>query len=93
MRNVIKKYSAGFMSFNPNARNFLLLTFLMSFAQSIFGLVFNLYILKLGYTLDFLGTLGAIPSLTVAALAIPLAIFCSATPHWMKREGNSFSNK
>ncbi|MDO8805742.1 MAG: MFS transporter [Elusimicrobiota bacterium] len=78
MRNIINNYIAGFKAFNPNARNFLLLTFLMSFAQSIFGLVFNLYILKLGYTRDFLGTLGAIPSLAVAALAILLAIFCGA---------------
>ena len=80
MRTLIKNYIAGFKAFSLNAKNFLLLTFLMSFAQSIFGLVFNLYILKLSYTRDFLGTLGAIPSLTVAALAIPLAIFCSAFP-------------
>lgn len=80
MRAIIKNYLAVFRAFSPNARNFLLLTFLMSFAQSIFGLVFNLYILKLGYTRDFLGTLGAIPSLTVAALAIPLAVFTGAMP-------------
>ncbi len=68
------------MAFGADARNFLLLTFLMSFAQSVFGLVFNLYILKLGHTRDFLGTLGSIPSLTVAVLAIPLAVFCAAFP-------------
>jgi len=80
MRDIVDNYISGFRAFGSNARNFLLLTFLMSFAQSVYGLVFNLYILKLGYTLDFLGTLGAIPSLTVAALAIPLAVFCSAFP-------------
>jgi MFS family permease len=80
MRTIVKNYISGFRAFGPNARNFLLLTFLMSFAQSIFGLVFNLYILKLGYTRDFLGTLGAIPSLAVAALAIPLAVFCGNIP-------------
>lgn len=80
MRNVIKNYLAVFKAFSPNARNFLLLTFLLSFAQSIFSLVFNLYILKLGYTRDFLGTLGAIPSLTVAGLAIPLAVFTGSVP-------------
>jgi MFS family permease len=78
MREILKNYLAGYRAFSPNARNFLLLTFLLSFAQSIFNLVFNLYILKLGYTRDFLGTLGAIPSLGVAALAIPLAIFCGS---------------
>ena len=78
MRDTIKNYTAGFMAFTPDARRFLLLTFFMSFAQSVFGLVFNLYVLKLGYTRDFLGILGAIPSLTVAALAVPLAIFCGS---------------
>jgi MFS family permease len=80
MKNFINNYIAGFKAFSPNARNFLLLTFLMSFAQSVFGLVFNLYILKLGYTRDFLGTLGAIPGLSIAALAIPLAVFCGSLP-------------
>ncbi len=78
MRNTIKNYSAGFRAFKPNAKHFLALSFLLSFAQSIFGLVFNLYILQLGYTRDFLGTLGAIPNLAVAALAIPLAVFCTS---------------
>ncbi len=80
MRNFINNYIAGYKAFSANARNFLLLTFLMSFAQSVFGLVFNLYILKLGYTRDFLGTLGAIPGLSIAALAIPLAVFCGSLP-------------
>ena len=80
MRDIIKNYAAVLRDFSPNARRFLLLTFLMSFAQSVFSLVFNLYILDLGYTRDFLGILGAIPSLTVAALAIPLAVFCAAFP-------------
>ena len=80
MKTVVKNYIAGFKAFSPNAGNFLLLTFLMSFAQSVFGLVFNLYILELGYTRDFLGTLGAIPNLAVAVLAIPLAVFCGAFP-------------
>ncbi|MHB0995162.1 MAG: MFS transporter [Elusimicrobiales bacterium] len=80
MKDILGNYAAVFRAFNPDARRFLLLTFLMSFAQSVFALVFNLYILDLGYTRDFLGTLGAIPSLTIAALAIPLAVFLSALP-------------
>lgn len=78
MRSVIKRYSEDFRSFQPDARNFLILSFLQAFAGSIFGLVFNLYVLELGYTRDFLGTLGAIPGLTIAALSIPLALFCSS---------------
>ena len=74
------KYLAAFHELSPNARRFLALSFLLAFAQSMFGLVFNLYILKLGYTRDFLGLLGSMPSLAVAALSVPLALACSRFP-------------
>ncbi len=74
---MLDSYAAGYRSFHPDARRFLVLSFLQAFAGNIFGLIFNLYVLELGYTRDFLGTLGAIPGLTIAALAIPLALFCS----------------
>jgi len=77
MKKILDSYAAGYRSFHPDARRFLALSFLQAFAGNIFSLVFNLYILELGYTRDFLGTLGAIPGLTIAALAIPLALFCS----------------
>ncbi|HNW44640.1 MAG TPA: MFS transporter [Elusimicrobiales bacterium] len=74
------KYLAVFSALRPNARRFLALSFLLAFAQSMFGLVFNLYILKLGYDRDFLGLLGSLPTLAVAALAVPLALACSRMP-------------
>ncbi|MDD2805712.1 MAG: MFS transporter [Elusimicrobiales bacterium] len=77
MKKFINSYYLGYKGFHPDARRFLVLSFLQSFAGNIFGLVFNLYVLKLGYTRDFLGTLGAIPGLTIAALSIPLAVFCA----------------
>ena len=77
MRRILKTSLAGFRAFQPNARRFLAMSFLMAFAQSVFGLVFNLYILQLGYTRDFLGSMGALPSMTLAALAVPLAVICS----------------
>lgn len=77
MKKLFTDYAASYRSFHPDARRFLVLSFLLAFAGNIFSLIFNLYILELGYTRDFLGTLGAIPGLTIAALAIPLALFCS----------------
>ncbi|HBA61541.1 MAG TPA: hypothetical protein DCZ92_12140 [Elusimicrobia bacterium] len=71
------KYAASFRAFQPNARRLLALSFLLAFAQNVFSLVFNLYILKLGYDRDFLGALGSLPMLAVAALAVPLALTCS----------------
>ncbi|MCX5785722.1 MAG: MFS transporter [Elusimicrobia bacterium] len=77
MRDIFKKSFATLCAFQPNARRFLAMSFLLAFAQSVFGLVFNLYILKLGYNRDFLGSLGALPSLTLAVLSVPLALMCS----------------
>ncbi|MBI5743958.1 MAG: MFS transporter [Elusimicrobia bacterium] len=80
MKDILKNYAAALRAFRPNARRFLAFTFLLSLAQSVYGLVFNLYILKTGYTMDFVGTLGAIPGLTVAALSIPLAVLTAGLP-------------
>ena len=80
MNLYLGKYQAAFRALQPNARRFLALSFLLAFAQSMFGLVFNLYILKLGYTRDFLGLLGSLPTLAVAALAVPLALACARFP-------------
>lgn len=77
MKELLKDYAAAYRAFHPDARRFLVLSFLQAFAGNVFGLVFNLYVLELGYSRDFLGTLGAIPGLTIAGLAIPLALFCS----------------
>lgn len=80
MTDIIKSYAAVFKAFSPNAKRFLALTFLAALAQSAYGLVFNLYILKTGYTMDFVGVLGAIPGLTIAATAIPLALLTAGVP-------------
>ena len=74
---LLSQYTAAFRGFQPNARRFLVLSFLLAFAQNAFALVFNLYILKLGYSRDFMGSLGSLPMLVVAALAVPLALTCS----------------
>lgn len=80
MRDLIKNYAAAYRAFQPNAKRFLIFSFLLSLAQSVYGLIFNLYILQSGYTMDFVGVLGAIPGLTVAALAIPMAVLTAGMP-------------
>lgn len=80
MNNIVGNYIAAFKALKPNARRFLAFTFLISLGQSVYGLVFNLYILKAGYTMDFVGVLGSIPGLTIAALAIPLAVLTARVP-------------
>lgn len=76
----MKRYFLRFAEFQKNARLFICLTFIMGVAQSLFGLVYNLYILKLGYTREFVGTLESIPVFVTAALAVPLALLCADLP-------------
>ncbi len=73
----LKEYLLRFRHFHGNARLFIYVTFASSMAQSAFGLVYNLYVLELGYTREFLGTLESIPVFVTAALAVPLALLCA----------------
>ena len=76
----LSHYFLRFRQFHKNAKLFIYLTFILAVSQSIFGLVYNLYILKLGYTREFLGTLESIPVFVTAALAVPLALLCVNLP-------------
>jgi MFS family permease len=80
MLNIIRAYLSEFKSFNGNARLLLLLSVFQVLGHSMFMLVLNLHVLALGYSRDFLGTIGALPPLCVALLAIPLAALCSGVP-------------
>lgn len=76
----MRQYFSRFGQFQRNARLFIYLTFILGVSQSVFGLVYNLYILKLGYSREFLGTLESIPPFVTAALAVPLALLCVNLP-------------
>ena len=78
--NSLKQYFLRFGDFQKNARLFIYLSFILGVSQNLFGLVYNLYILKLGYTREFLGTLESIPVFVTAALAVPLALLCVNLP-------------
>lgn len=78
--NSLRQYFSGLTGFQPNARRFMLFTVIATFTQSIYGLVFNLFMLELGYTMEFIGTLESLPAFVIAALAVPLALLCSKVP-------------
>jgi MFS family permease len=80
MRRLAARAAGGYRALHPNARRFLALSFLAALAQSMFALVFNLYVLSLGYDREFMGLLGSLPGLTVAGLAVPLALACHRIP-------------
>ena len=58
----IGSYLARVRQFTPNARKFLAYEFFLALNAGIYGVIFNLYVLKLGYHEDFLGLILSIMS-------------------------------
>ncbi|OPY26320.1 MAG: Major Facilitator Superfamily protein [Methanocella sp. PtaU1.Bin125] len=72
----VVNYKTKLKSFSPNARLYLLFVFLTTLNAGIYGVLFNLYILRLGFGEDFLGLILALTSVTVGLFAIPSALIC-----------------
>ena len=64
--------------FDRNVRLFLLSAALIGFtaAGGIQAVLMNLYLLRLGYGLDFVGQINAIGGLTFALFSLPVAMLC-----------------
>ena len=69
-------YTARLKSFSPNARLYLLFVFLTTLNVGIYGVIFNLYILSLGFREDFLGLILSLSSVSIGLFAIPAAFVC-----------------
>lgn len=54
-------------AFSPNARRILVSTFLAGLGASAFTLLYNLYLLSLGYQADFIGLVSSVTTLSTAA--------------------------
>lgn len=72
MKN-ISNYLGRLRGFNRNAKLFLLSTFLNGLAISLLVLLYNLYILSLGFQQDMIGLVTLVASLTAVAASIPMA--------------------
>ncbi len=55
---------------------FLAYIFLISLSLGIYDVIFNLYILRLGFREDFLGLMLSLVSISTGLFAIPAAMFC-----------------
>jgi MFS family permease len=62
--------------FHTNVKLLMLRTFLISLYTGIYGIIFNLYVLNMGYHADFLGLLLAVNLLASSATSIPAGILC-----------------
>lgn len=71
-KNVLYTYADRLRCFSPNARYYLLSVVLSGAALGVFRLLFNFYVLSLGYDENLLGTFITISSLTALLAALPM---------------------
>jgi MFS family permease len=69
-------YLSRLKSFSANARLYLLFVFMITLNVGIYGVIFNLYILRLGFREDFLGLILSISSASIGLFAVPAAFVC-----------------
>jgi len=81
MSRFLTDYADRLRRFSPNARLFLLSVLGMGLASSIFSLLLNIYLLRLGYKQDFLGLMAAIPPLVAALLSVPAGVVGDSLGH------------
>ena len=62
--------------FQRNVRLFILRSIILSVYQGIYDVIFNLYILNMGFHEDFLGTMLAVSLLTSSIASVPAGILC-----------------
>lgn len=69
-------YVQAIKNFKSNARNYLAFTFLTSLYIGIYNVIFNLYIIKLGYNEQFLGMIMSAAMIATGLFAFPAAQIC-----------------
>lgn len=67
----LRNYWSHVADFSHNARLFLLSNLLGGVVISVYGLLFNFYLLSLGYRQDFLGLIASLDQLIVFLVALP----------------------
>jgi MFS family permease len=70
--NVIQTYIARVKAFHPNARMYLVSAMMTGAALGVYRLLFNFYVLSLGYDERLLGQLITITSMTALLTALPM---------------------
>jgi MFS family permease len=68
----IKDYGNHLAAFRPNARLYLIYAIISGIAMGIFRLLFNFYILSLGYNEKVVGNMVTVSSITALIFALPM---------------------
>jgi len=71
-----KDYIRRMGSFSPNAKLFLIGNILLSISGGIWGVIFNLYLLDVGFRKDFVGYMLSIGELAMGLGALPAGLLC-----------------
>lgn len=74
--DIIQDYIRTVSGFHVNVKLLLLRSFIISLYTGIYGIIFNLYVLNMGYRTDFLGLLLAVHLLSSSVMSIPAGILC-----------------
>jgi MFS family permease len=67
-------YGRQFLRFSPNAWLFLTSGLFAGLGSGVFSVIFNLYLLRLGYREDFIGQVASLGTLATGLLAIPAGL-------------------
>jgi MFS family permease len=78
---MLRDYLRNMCGFNVNVRLFLVQTFIAGIYSGIYGVVFNLYVLHLGFDTGFLGLLLSTSLLASALASIPAGMLCDRYNH------------
>ncbi len=70
--NVLATYLSNLSAFSPNSRRYLYYTVLTGASMGVYRLLFNFYLLSLGYERGFIGNLVSVSSLTALIVALPI---------------------
>jgi MFS family permease len=72
----VNGYISKMKQFSLNAKKYLAFNFFLSINMGIYGVIFNLYILQLGYHEDLLGLMLSIVYIGTGIAALPAAVLC-----------------
>lgn len=78
---MLRDYLRSMCGFNRNVRLFLVQTFITGIYAGIYGVVFNLYVLHMGFDTAFLGLLLSMSLLASALASIPAGMLCDRFNH------------
>ncbi|WP_424357739.1 MFS transporter [Methanocella sp. MCL-LM] len=87
---MIIQYIRSMSGFNRNVKLFLAQVFIMGIYSGIYGIVFNLHVLEMGFRTDFLGLMLSVSLLAASVASVPAGFLCDRFDHKKILVGSTF---